>query len=337
MTEEYFILVSLFTTLELKQFKMRILCLISLLSVAAANQFYQEGEDRATPNLAAPFISQLQTIQKQITGIAGVLGELNQSFNRAMQTGVRGLTGRKRRDDSNAGGSSSSSSSGQPSVPSVPQVPYGQNNGSQPSVPQVPELPGNQFSNQTGGRPQVPENFQNNTNIPNVPDVPKVPENPWSNQTSQFQNGTNVPRPQIPSGQSGQNRTVPGVPGLDLGGAFLKSFGDVLNQFRAVSNTLGQISSEFNNIVASSSRLVTGRKKRQAGATGNPLDVFSSLLGQLTRQANDLSSQVTTMFGSFGNQVSSSVRGTGTSTGPLGGITDSFVGAVNQLQKSLTG
>lgn len=111
----------------------------------------------------------------------------------------------------------------------------------------------------------------------------------------------------------------------------------MIKQFGAVSNTLQQISSEFNSIVASSSRLITGRKKRQSvpAGFGNPFEVISGLLGQLTRQANDLSSQVTGLFGNFGNQVSGAVRGS--STGPLGGITDSVVGAVNSLQRGITG
>lgn len=125
---------------------MRILILLALLVSLASCQ----DQDKSPQNIPGAFISQLQTIQKQITSIAGVLSELNSQFSRVVQSSVRGVAGKKKRDDSAASGSN------QPSVPSgLPQVPYGQNQTSGASGQGVPSVPSNPYSNSTGGRPQV--------------------------------------------------------------------------------------------------------------------------------------------------------------------------------------
>lgn len=75
---------------------------------------------------------------------------------------------------------------------------------------------------------------------------------------------------------------------------------------------------------------MTGRRKRQP----NPIEVITQLLGTLTRQANDLTSQVTGLLGGLGGIVNQ--RGqTGTSNpGSGGNPLDSILGAVGRVTGS---
>lgn len=124
----------------------------------------------------------------------------------------------------------------------------------------------------------------------------------------------------------------------------IRGLGDIIQQFGQVGQTLGQMTNELNRLVTTSTRLVAGseitnpRFRRQA--QGNPFGVIQQLMGQLAKQASDLSSQVTGLFGNFGRAVGNS-RVTDGTTPNAGNAVESLTGgamnAITNLQRALTG
>lgn len=125
----------------------------------------------------------------------------------------------------------------------------------------------------------------------------------------------------------------------------IRGLGDIIQQFGQVGQTLGQMTNELNRLVTTSTRLVAGsesvhpRVRRQA--EGNPFGVIQQLMGQLAKQASDLSTQITGLFGNFGRAVGNTRITDGGTPAVAGNAVESITGGamnvVGNLQRALTG
>ena len=129
----------------------------------------------------------------------------------------------------------------------------------------------------------------------------------------------------------------------------IRGLGDIIQQFGQVGQTLGQMTNELNRLVTTSTRLVAGsesvyprvhpRIRRQA--QGNPFGVIQQLMGQLAKQASDLSTQITGLFGNFGRAVGNTRITDGGTPAAAGNAVESITGGamnvMSNLQRALTG
>jgi len=307
--------------------------LVLLVATVSARRHHRVArQDAGGVNPVGAVLNQFESLRTQLSSITDVLAQLNQQFSTAVQTGIRSVAGLQAEGDQSttaapgipSGIPDQSNLPSTPAPPSSPGVPSGQ-----PSVP-------SQSQNQTQGLPGGEQQSQAQNITSNPGQGQGVPNG--GDQTGQVQNATqgggagSVPgAPSTPTapGVPGTNGT--GIGGVDLGGSVLRSIQDILAQFGSVGRTLNEISGQFNQLVQTSSRLVTGRRKRQA----NPLEAITGLLGTLSRQVNDLTSQVTGLLGGLGG--AGATRGQGQGQGQGGSPLDSILGALSRVTGGLGG
>ena len=264
----------------------------------------------------------LQTNPFWFRSVAGLQAESEQTTEAPHST-TQGLPSQPQQPDQ----PSQPQQPDQPSQPEQPSQPQQPEQPEQPSTPAPPSTPGIPSTPSQPSTPGVPSQGQQNQTQVSPPSQPQQPNanNATSQQPQQPQqpnvqqpqqpNQSNATQPQVPSQPSQPGTNGTGIQGVDFGGAAIRSLQDMLAQFGSMTRTLAEISQQFNQLVQSSSRLVTGgRRKRQA----NPLEMITGMLTSLTRQATDISSQLSGLLGTFG-RVTGDNQGQGSNgRGPAG-------------------
>ena len=231
---------------------------------------YQQNQ----ANYAESFIRTLTDISQQLSSTANILREMNNSWNRVIESSTRLVAGLE-------GESSSSSSSSQPSLPSLPST---SSNGSNP-MGQMGSVtaPAEAFIKGIGSATEQ------------LSQVQRVATDMSTELSKILASGTRV--------FTGDNRDGTGNPAE----AAIGTLTGLTRQFGEIQNVLRSLNEQFSRMVSSGTRVISGgpRVRRQSGL---PTDTIMQSLSSITAQLASAQRVLTELNASFSRMISSSSR-----------------------------
>lgn len=227
---------------------------------------YQENQ----PNYAESFIRTLTDISQQLSSTANILRDMNNSWNRVIESSTRLVAGLE-----------GESASSQPSLPSLPS---GSSNGSNP-VGQMGSVtaPAEAFIKGIGSATEQ------------LSQVQRVATDMSTELSKILASGTRV--------FTGDNRDGTGNPAE----AAITTLTGLTRQFGEIQNVLRSLNEQFNRMVSSGTRVISGgpRVRRQSGL---PTDAIMQSLSSITTQLASAQRVLTELNASFSRMISSTSR-----------------------------
>lgn len=259
------------------------------------------------PDIPGALIGSFSEVTRQINSIQQVLSELNGHLARMLETSTRMITGRL-----NAEGSTASP------VPSIPGVPGFQGNPANGIIGTAFQT----VQQLTGQLMQVQRSIQEIT-----AQLERV-----------VQTSTRIiTGPSLLYAES--NSSLPSAP--NFAEAALKTFQEWTNSLQGMNQVLREMNEQWNRVVATGSRMVTGKLQAGSGPTLPGAEIvnaavngISQQISQLQRVLNEFSVQLTRMLESSTRLVSG-LNAEGTS--PIGSSPgDSALAVVNALTQQFS-
>ena len=222
-------------------------------------------------NYAETFIRTLTDISQQLSSTANILRDMNNSWNRVIESSTRLVAGLE----------GESSSSSQPSLPSLPST---SSNGSNP-MGQMGSVtaPAEAFIKGIGSATEQ------------LSQVQRVATDMSTELSKILASGTRV--------FTGDNRDGTGNPAE----AAITTLTGLTRQFGEIQNVLRSLNEQFNRMVSSGTRVISGgpRVRRQSGL---PTDTIMQSLSSITAQLASAQRVLTELNASFSRMISSSSR-----------------------------
>ena len=219
-------------------------------------------------NYAETFIRTLTDVSKQLSSTANILRDMSNSWNRVIESSSRLVAGLE------------GESSSQPAQPSLPSLPS--SNGSNP-MGQI-TAPAEAFIKGIGSATEQ------------LSQVQRVATDMSNELSKMLASGTRV--------FTGDNRDGTGNP-TD---AAISTLTGLTRQFGEIQNVLRSLNEQFNRMVSSGTRVISGGGPRVRRQTGLPTDTIMQSLSSITQQLASAQRVLTELNASFSRMISSSSR-----------------------------